>query len=133
MWVTATYLLTAARHPFYRRPNQLLRKHGFDDFAERQGASFYSTTVGRPSLPPGIYFRLLFIGYFEALPMNSAGPFPVHASAGKSHRPQRRRRLLRVRPRSAHRTQFSTSHTTIKTRMPVFAISAWMGQANLKP
>src|SRR2546429_4321589 len=28
-------------------------------------------------------------------PTNSADPFPVHASAGKSHRPRRRRRLLR--------------------------------------
>lgn len=67
MWVTTTELPTAASHPFYRRLNQLLREHGFDDFAEAQCASFYAETMGRPSLPPGIYFRLLLIGYFEGI------------------------------------------------------------------
>jgi hypothetical protein len=36
--------------------NQLLREHSFDDFAEAQCATFYAETMGRPSLPPGIYF-----------------------------------------------------------------------------
>src|SRR5438477_66333 len=67
MWVTATDLPTAASHPFYRRLNQLLREHGFDDFAEAQCASFYADRMGRPGLPPGIYFRLLLIGYFEGI------------------------------------------------------------------
>jgi transposase len=66
MWM-ATTDLTAASHPFYARLNQLLREHGFDDFAETQCAEFYAETMGRPSLPPGIYFRLLLIGYFEGL------------------------------------------------------------------
>src|SRR5438093_5733894 len=57
----------AASHPFYRRLNQLLREHGFDDFAEAQCADFYTETMGRPGLPPGIYFRLLLIGYFEGI------------------------------------------------------------------
>jgi len=57
----------AASHPFYRRLNQLLREHGFDDFAEAQCATFYAETMGRPGLPPGIYFRLLLIGYFEGI------------------------------------------------------------------
>ena len=60
-------LPTAASHPFYRRLNQLLCEHGFDDFAEAQCASFYAQTMGRPGLPPGIYFRLLLIGYFEGI------------------------------------------------------------------
>ena len=34
MWVTTTDLPTAASHPFYRRLNQLLRAHGFDEFVE---------------------------------------------------------------------------------------------------
>jgi transposase-like protein DUF772 len=58
---------TAASHPFYRRLNQLLREHGFDDFAEAQCATFCAETMGRPGLPPGIYFRLLLIGYFEGI------------------------------------------------------------------
>jgi transposase len=57
----------AASHPFYRRLNQLLREHGFDDFVEGQCASLYAETMGRPGVPPGIYFRLLLIGYFEGI------------------------------------------------------------------
>jgi transposase len=67
MWVATTELPTAASHPFYARLNQLLREHGFDDFAEAQCRPFYAATMGRPGLPPGIYFRLLLIGYFEGL------------------------------------------------------------------
>ncbi len=67
MWVTTTDLPTAASHPFYRRLNQALREHGFDDFVEAQCAGFYAETMGRPGLPPGIYFRLLLIGYFEGI------------------------------------------------------------------
>jgi transposase len=67
MWVMTTDLPTAASHPFYRRLNQLLLGHGFDDFVEAQCAGFYAETMGRPGLPPGIYFRLLLIGYFEGI------------------------------------------------------------------
>jgi hypothetical protein len=47
MWVTTTDLPTAASHPFYRRLNQLLREHGFDDFAEAHCGTFYADTMGR--------------------------------------------------------------------------------------
>src|SRR5438105_6650348 len=67
MWVSTTDVPTAASHPFYRRLNQLLREYGFDDFVEGQCASFYAETMGRPGVPPGIYFRLLLIGYFEGI------------------------------------------------------------------
>jgi transposase len=67
MWVTTTELPTAASHPFYTRLNQLLHEHGFDDFAEAQCATFYAETMGRPGLAPGVYFRLLLIGYFEGI------------------------------------------------------------------
>src|SRR5437870_2696695 len=67
LWMATTDFPTAASHPFYRRVNQLLREHGFDNFAEAQCAGFYAETMGRPSLPPGIYFRLLLIGYFEGI------------------------------------------------------------------
>jgi transposase len=67
MWVATTHLPTAASHPFYRRLNELLAEHGFDDFVEAECAGFYAETMGRPGLPPGIYFRLLLIGYFEGI------------------------------------------------------------------
>lgn len=56
-----------ASHPFYRRLNQILAAHGFDDFAEQQCAACYADRMGRPGLAPGIYFRALLIGYFEGL------------------------------------------------------------------
>src|SRR5215204_5897882 len=67
MWVATTELPTSASHPFYARLNQVLAEQAFDDFAERLCASFYADTMGRPGLPPGIYFRLLLIGYFEGI------------------------------------------------------------------
>jgi transposase len=54
-------------HPFYWRLNQLLLEHRFDDSVEAQSAEFYAEKIGRPGLPPGIYLRLLLIGYFEGL------------------------------------------------------------------
>ena len=51
---------------FYQRLNQLLDRHAFDAFVEAQCAPFYAT-IGRPSMTPGTYFRLLLIGYFEGL------------------------------------------------------------------
>ena len=53
MWVTTTDLPTAASHPFYRRLNQLLREHGFDDFVEAQCASSTPPRWAAPACPPG--------------------------------------------------------------------------------
>ena len=66
-WVATQDLPKTAAHPFYERLNQVLDKAGFDPYAEQQCASFYAPTIGRPSLQPGRYFRLLMIGYFEGL------------------------------------------------------------------
>jgi len=46
MWVPTTALPMAMSHPFDARLNQLLREHGFDDFAETQCAAFYADTMG---------------------------------------------------------------------------------------
>jgi Transposase domain (DUF772) len=54
-------------HPFYQRLNQVLDAQGFDEFVEAQCAPFYAEKLGRPSLTPGMYFRLLLIGYFEGI------------------------------------------------------------------
>jgi transposase len=67
LWVMHTELATAPGHPFYRRLNDLLDEEKFDEFAEAECARFYCTGNGRPSLPPGTYFRLLLIGYFEGI------------------------------------------------------------------
>jgi transposase len=67
IWVATTDLPTAASHPFYARLNPLLHDAGFDGFVETTCAAFYAATMGRPGLAPGIYFRLLLVGYFEGL------------------------------------------------------------------
>ena len=67
LWIATNDLPATGGHPFYQRLNQVLDAHGFDQFVEAQCASFYAATIGRPSLTPGTYFRLLLIGYFEGI------------------------------------------------------------------
>ena len=66
MWVATQDLPRSAAHPFYARLNQILEQHGFDGYVERLCERFYADD-GRPGVPPGRYFRLLLIGYFEGL------------------------------------------------------------------
>ncbi len=54
-------------HPFFNRLDRILRKHDFDRFCEELCAPFYAEIMGRPSIPPGVYFRMLMIGYFEGI------------------------------------------------------------------
>jgi transposase len=67
MWVPTTELPVSPGHPFYARLNTILDEAGFDRFVEAQCRAFYAPVMGRPSLPPGRYFRLLLLGYFEGL------------------------------------------------------------------
>ena len=67
MWIPTSDLPRSAAHPFYERLNRVFDDAGFDAFVEAQCARFYADGVGRPSLAPGRYFRLLLLGYFEGL------------------------------------------------------------------
>ena len=67
MWVATQDLPRSAAHPFYRRLNRVLDEAQFDTFVEGACATFYAEVMGRPSLAPGRYFRLLLLGYFEGL------------------------------------------------------------------
>src|SRR6476646_5249583 len=60
-------LPTAPGHPFYKRLNEILDDAKFDSFCETACAGFYHQKLGRPSLPPGQYFRVMMIGFFEGL------------------------------------------------------------------
>jgi transposase len=60
-------LPAAPGHPFYSRLNEVLEKAGFDRFCEDRCAGFYHAKLGRPSLAPGLYFRIMMIGFFEGL------------------------------------------------------------------
>jgi transposase len=57
----------APGHPFYQRLNQVLEQADFDQFCEDHCRKFYHSKLGRPSLAPGVYFRLLLIGFFEGI------------------------------------------------------------------
>jgi transposase len=63
-WVAADKLGSGPRNLFYDRLNQLLAEIEFDRKLEEAAASYYERT-GRKSLPPGVYFRMILVGYFE--------------------------------------------------------------------
>ena len=67
LWIPTTELPVSPGHPFYVRLNEILDAAGFDRFVEEQCRPFYAPVMGRPSLAPGRYFRLLLVGYFEGL------------------------------------------------------------------
>ncbi len=67
LFITADTLPRAPRHVFYERLNRILAEHEFDKFVEASCRPFYADKMGRPGLVPGVYFRALFIGYFEGI------------------------------------------------------------------
>lgn len=66
MFIPAKQLVQGPGHPFYSKLNEVLDEAGFDEFVEKLCAPYYKEG-GRPGIPPGVYFRMLFIGYFEGL------------------------------------------------------------------
>jgi transposase len=66
LFIPTAKLATGPGHPFYTKLNQVLAEAGFDEFVEQLCAPYYKDG-GRPGIPPGVYFRMLFIGYFEGL------------------------------------------------------------------
>src|SRR4030081_118311 len=67
LWTPPAALPMSASHPFYERLNQILDEKKFDGYVETICEVFYAGEVGRPGLSPGIYFRLLMVGYFEGI------------------------------------------------------------------
>lgn len=67
MWVATTSLPRSEGHVFYRKLNEILAEAGFDGWVERKCRPYYHSHLGRPSIPPGVYFRMLLVGYFEGI------------------------------------------------------------------
>ena len=121
LWVAASELPKAASHPFYQRLNALLATADFDRFVEQQCEQYYAPVMGRPSLAPGRYFRLLMVGYFEGLDSErgiawrTADSLAIRAFVGLAldeHAPDhstisRTRRLIDV---ETHRAVFAWVH-----------------------
>ncbi len=54
-------------HVFYDRLQSVLIEGGFDDFVEATCRCYYAARTGAPSVPPGRYFRMHLVGYFEGI------------------------------------------------------------------
>lgn len=67
LWIETISLPCAPGHPFYEKVNGLLAKHGFEAMVEAECSQYYAKVMGRPSIPPVVYFRALFVGYFEGI------------------------------------------------------------------
>lgn len=105
-FVSASDLPQSPGHPFYTALNRLLAENDFDSFVEALCAPFYAGVMGRPSIPPGVFFRMTFVGYFEGLPshrsiawrcadsrslaeflgLGPADETPDHSSISKTHK-----------------------------------------------
>ncbi len=64
LWVATKDLAPRSGHPFYTRLNNLLDNDTFDAWLEQECSQYFASS-GRPSIPPGVYFRMLFVGYLE--------------------------------------------------------------------
>jgi transposase len=67
LWIATTDLPKSPGHVFYEKLNVLLAEADFDRYVEGLCKEYYADDVGRESIPPGVYFRMLFVGYFEEL------------------------------------------------------------------
>lgn len=67
LWVTTADLPLSPGHVFYDKLNTLLAQAGFDRHLEELCQPHYADGIGRESIPPGVYFRMLLVGYFEGL------------------------------------------------------------------
>ena len=67
LWIAHDAIAASPGHPFYEELERVLREEGFDKFAEGECGPYYAKKQGRPSIPPGVYFRMLMIGYFERI------------------------------------------------------------------
>ena len=106
VFVSASDLPRSPGHPFYTALNRLLAENDFDSFVEALCTPFYAGVMGRPSIPPGVFFRMTFVGYFESLPshrsiawrcadsrslaeflgLGPADETPDHSSISKTHK-----------------------------------------------
>jgi transposase len=67
LFITYDRLPRSPGHVFYQKLNGLLRDADFDPWVENLCEPHYASGRGRPSVPPGVYFRMLLVGYFEGI------------------------------------------------------------------
>lgn len=67
LWIATSKIVETPGHAFHDRLGNVLRDRGFDRTVEQLCRRYYRGPGGRPSIAPGIYFRMMLIGYFEGL------------------------------------------------------------------
>ncbi len=110
LWMAITDLPSSPGHVFYDKLNQLLAEASFDRHVESLCQPYYADGIGRESIPPGVYFRMLFVGYFEGLDSQRAIAWRCSDSLSL-------RAFLGVRLNEA--TPDHSSLTTIRQRLPL--------------
>lgn len=108
-WLPTDRLATGPGHVFYDKLQRLLADHGFDLFVEQLCQPYYQTG-GRPSIPPGVYFRMLMIGYLEGIDSQ-------RGIAGRCADSLALRRFLGIR--LSEQTPDHSSLTRIRDRLPL--------------
>ena len=69
LFIATDQIMPATGHPFYQKLNALLEEFAFDRWAEQRCAEYYEQKEkrGQPSIPPGVYVRMMLVGYFEGI------------------------------------------------------------------
>ncbi|MGH8524745.1 MAG: transposase [Gammaproteobacteria bacterium] len=67
LFFSAQEIPKAASHPFYAKVDEILERNKVDNRLEHLCKRFYKPVMGRPSMVPGVYFRMLLLGYFEGI------------------------------------------------------------------
>jgi transposase len=64
LFIATDGLTNSPGHSFYRKLYELLTQVGFDCWIEWGCRRYYATQEkrGQPSIPPGVYFRMLLVG-----------------------------------------------------------------------
>jgi transposase len=120
LWIPSNLIAGSPGHPFYDKLEKILHEEGFDTFVEKECAPHYSAETGRPSIPPGVYFRMLLVGYFERIDSERAISWRCADSLSL-------RRFLGVG--MSEKTPHHSSLTRIRSRLPLDvyqAVFSWV-------
>jgi len=67
LWIASGSIAKGPGHPFYAKLNTVLAEEKFDEYVEDRCREYYAPVMGRPGIAPGVYFRMLLIGFLERL------------------------------------------------------------------
>jgi transposase len=86
LFVMSDGLPKSAGHPFYQRLNAVLAEANFDHWIEKRCQRYYEQEEqrGQPSIPPGVYFRMLLVGYFEGIDSQRGIAWPTLTGARRT-------------------------------------------------